>query len=134
MKKNIKLNTKKFGIFIGIIVLVILILLFLLIPSFQSKKSHSPQEIVEEYLKQYQKVEKSVTSKISYPFTDTLTDSEKEKFQYIMEKQYQNLSYSINEVSENEYEAVVSVTIQVIDFASAYEQAEAYIGSHQNQF
>ncbi len=94
----------------------------------------SPVDMTLEYMKKYTKLDSSVVNNIKYEFSDVLTESQKKKYEDIMKRQYENMSFEITEKVINETDAIITVEVIVYDFASAMSKANSYVEVYNNKF
>lgn len=81
---------------------------------------NTPTSKVKNFLSKYQNLDKNVLIDLdNYLNKDkTLTTKEKSKYKELLKKQYQNLSYKIeNEETENNV-SIVDVEIEVLDYSN----------------
>ena len=72
--------------------------------------SNTPTAQVEDLLSKYQMLDKDIKSGINNVVSEeTLTDSQKERYRKIIEKQYKNLAYEIKEEEIDGNEAEITV-------------------------
>ncbi len=134
MKKiNLKFN-KKTMILIGIII-VILLIIGLIIGVMRKKiSSSSPVGLTEAYLEKYNKVDKSLTSKITYPFSDKLNSYQEQRYKEVIKNQYRKMKYNILDEYVGELDANMNVQVTVIDLKEAYDKANSYVIAHKDKF
>ena len=98
------------------IILILIPVLFLV----GCEMGNSPTAKIENLMMKYQKLDGDITSGISNILNEqTMTESQKERYRSIIEKQYQNLNYKIkNELIDGD-NATVTVEIEVIDYKRA---------------
>lgn len=130
--KKIKLKVSK-KLLIPLIIVAV-ILLFIIIFGIIHTGNNSPKQVVKDYLNQYKKGKKSVTSAVEYNFADKLDTEQEQRYQSIIKKQYRNLKYTINEEYVTDTEATLKVTFSVKDLKSSYDQASSYIAAHEDEF
>lgn len=122
-------------ILVPIVLLVAIISIFLLTRGNSGNKK--PKELVKEYMEKYKKLDESIVKEINYPFSDKLSNIQKERYEGIIKFKYEQIDYSIiddEETSINENDAVISVMINSIDINAAYEKASTYIENHKDEF
>lgn len=91
-----------------------------------STTMNTPTAKVEEFFGKYQKMDDDVSIQLDQVLSndDTMSDKQKEKYRTILEKQYQNLSYKIENEDINGNEATVDVEIKVLDYATTIRDAK----------
>lgn len=79
--------------------------------------SNSPTSKVEELLSKYQMLDSDIKSGINDILKEeNLTDTQKDRYQKIIEKQYKNLSYQVKDERVDGDTAVITTEIEVLDF------------------
>lgn len=95
----------------------------------------SPQRAVADFFSKYQNLEEEVSDQLNVIVADqNLTKSQKDKYKKVMERQYQDLTYTVKDEVINGDNAIVTVEIQVYDYAHAQVEANDYIATNQEQF
>ena len=119
----------KFG---KVIVCIGFLLIFL---AGYSTSMNTPTSKVEEFLGKYQKMDDDVSVQLDEVLSkdDTMTAEQKDKYRSILEKQYQNLSYKIENEEINGEEATVDVEIEVLDYATTIRDAKKYYEEHKEE-
>ena len=100
-------------------IIVSVLALFLLVGC--GNMMNTPTKKVEEFLSKYQTMDEKVLSQL-YEVIDsagTMSKDQKEKYRELMKKQYKNLSYKIDDETEDGDHATVEVEIEVYDYATA---------------
>ena len=99
----------------------IIILLFVLLLCACSSSYNTPTSLVQDYLSRYQNLDDKVLSDLKSVIErdKSMNSSEKEDYRILMEKQYQNLSYKINNEDIDNDKAYVDVEVEVLDYHSA---------------
>ncbi len=97
---------------------------------------NTPTKKVEEFLSKYQTMDDKVLSQLDEVIdtAGTMTKDQKEKYRELMKKQYKNLSYKIDDETEDGNHATVKVEIEVYDYATAITEAETYMKTNQDEF
>ena len=100
-------------------------LMFLVIPVFfliGCSLSNTPTAKAEELFNKYQKLDSEITSEISLVLDgQNLTESQKERYRKILEKQYTNLTYQIKDEQIDGDTALVTAEIEVLDLKRAID-------------
>ena len=96
---------------------------------------NTPTSKVEEFLGKYQSMDSDVATQLDQVISDddTMNDDQKEKYRALMEKQYQNLSYKINNEEIDGDNATVDVEIEVLDYATTINKAKEYYDEHKDE-
>ena len=99
------------------------------------KTMNTPTSKVEEFFSKYQNMDDDVATQLDQVLKDdtTMSDEQKEKYRALMEKQYQNLSYKIEDETINGYNATVDVEIKVLDYATTINNAKKYYEEHKDE-
>lgn len=100
-----------------------------------STSMNTPTSKVEEFLGKYQKMDDDVSVQLDEVLSkdDTMTAEQKDKYRSILEKQYQNLSYKIENEEINGEEATVDVEIEVLDYVTTIRDAKKYYEEHKEE-
>lgn len=97
---------------------------------------NSPTKRVEEFLNDYQTMDREVLAQLDEVINneESLNDEQKKAYRDLMEKQYQNLVYTIKDETVDGNNATVEVEIEVYDYTSAMNKADDYLISNQSEF
>ena len=89
--------------------------------------SNSPTSKVEEFLNKYQTLDSDIKSGIDDILKEeNLTDSQKERYRKVIEKQYRNLSYEIKNERIDGDTATITVEIEVMDYKKEVNDTNNY--------
>lgn len=89
--------------------------------------SNSPTSKVEEFLNKYQTLDSDINSGIDDILKEeNLSDTQKERYRKIIEKQYRNLSYEIRNERIDGDTATITVEIEVIDYKKQINATNSY--------
>ena len=115
-------------------IIVSVLALFLLVGC--GNMMNTPTKKVEEFLSKYQTMDEKVLSQLDEVIDSagTMSKDQKEKYRELMKKQYKNLSYKIDDETEDGDHATVKVEIEVYDYATAITEAETYLRTHPDEF
>ena len=118
---------------IGKIVVSAFILLLVIVGC--SNNMSTPTNKVEEFLGKYQSMDEDVLKQLDQVIKDddTMNDDQKDKYKALMEKQYQNLSYKIENEDIEGNSATVDVEIEVLDYATTSSKAQEYYNEHKEE-
>lgn len=98
-------------------IFILLITTFLLVAC---SMSNTPTSRVEELFNKYQKIDSDIDNAITRVLDEqNLTDTHKERYRKLLEKQYTNLSYEIKDEIIDGNNAKVIVSVEVIDYKAA---------------
>lgn len=94
--------------------------------------SNSPTSKVEELLGKYQMLDNDIKSGISDILKEeNLNDTQKDRYQKIIEKQYKNLTYQVKDERVDGNTAIITTEIEVTDFKKIVNEVNAqYQGSN----
>jgi len=82
--------------------------------------ANTPTSKVEELFTKYQKLDDDIDSGISSILEEqNMSDSQKERYRKVLEKQYKNLTYQIKQEEIDGNNAIVTVEVEVLDFRKA---------------
>ena len=100
-----------------------------------SNNMSTPTNKVEEFLGKYQSMDEDVLKQLDQVIKDddTMNDDQKDKYKALMEKQYQNLSYKIENEDIQGDSATVDVEIEVLDYATTASKAQEYYNEHKEE-
>lgn len=86
--------------------------------------SNSPTSKVEDLLTKYQMLDKDIKDGIEEVVNEeTLTSNQKERYRKIIEKQYKNLTYQVEEEKIDGDTSTITTEIEVIDYKKAINEA-----------
>lgn len=96
----------------------------------------TPTAKVEEFLGKYQKMDSEVLTQLDSVIStdEKMSDSQKDEYRGLMEKQYQNLSYKIKNEEIDGDKATVDVEIEVYDYATSITKSKKYYSDHRDEF
>jgi len=97
---------------------------------------NTPTKKVEALLNNFQTLDSSVLSDLDkvVELETSFTDEQKEKYKEIIKSNYQKLTYSIKEATEDGDEAVVTAEIEVIDYTKVLNETNVYLDEHPTEF
>ena len=88
--------------------------------------NNSPTSKVEELLNKYQMLDEDIKSEINTIIDkENLTDTQKERYKKIIEKQYKNLSYEIKNEEIDGDNATITVQIKVTDYKKVIKELDS---------
>ena len=117
------------------IVKIIFVGMLLLLVAGCGHNMSTPTNKVEEFLGKYQSMDEDVLVQLDQVIAkdDTMNDDQKDKYKALMEKQYQNLSYKIENEDLEGDSATVDVEIEVLDYATTVSKAQEYYNDHKDE-
>ena len=93
--------------------------------------SNTPKSKVEIYMNQFNSITENVKKDLETTVaSENLSESNKEIYKKVLERQYKNLKYSIKDEQINGDNATVTVNITVYDFYKSNANAEKYYNEH----
>ena len=97
---------------------------------------NTPTKKVELLLSKYQKKDEEVLTQLGDTLLlDTILDvKQKDNYKKLLERQYENLMYTIKNEAIDGKTAVVEVEIEVYDYNKAISESEDYLINHQDEF
>lgn len=89
--------------------------------------ANSPTSQVEDLLSKYQRLDSDIKDGIENVInSENLTDSQKDRYRKLLEKQYKNLSYEIKNEKEDGNTATITTEIEVMDYKKAINETNNY--------
>ena len=97
---------------------------------------NTPTSKVEEFLGKYQRMDQDVIKELKDVIKEdtSMMKEEKEIYQSLLEKQYQNLSYKIKNEEVVKNHATVDVEIEVLDYKTSIDKSKKYYENHIDEF
>lgn len=133
--KKFKLKWNKKRILLVSIIFLSLLIIGIIIGFIKSRvTATSPIGMTESYFEKIQKEDKSITSKITYPFSDNLNAYQEQRYKEMVKKQYRNIHYTILEEYVGDVDSNITIQVTVIDLKDAYEKANSYVFAHKDKF
>ena len=97
--------------------------------------SNTPKSKVEIYLNQFNSLSENVKKDLETSVaSENLSDSNKDIYRKVLERQYENIKYTIKDEQINGDNATVTVQITVYDFYKSNKNAETYYDEHTDEF
>lgn len=116
-------------------ILIVVSLLVILAGCTLTSPTTSPKRAVENLFGDYQSLDEKVVEQLDEVIAgENLTDTQKTDYENLLRKQYQNLTYTIKDEVIDGDTAVVTVEIEVYDFAKANAETEVYVSEHDEEF
>ncbi len=98
-------------------ILTIFLFMFLLVGC---SLSNSPTSKVEDLLSKYQRLDSDIKDGINDVIeTESLNNTQKERYRKLIEKQYKNLTYQIKDEKVDGNTAIITAEIEVMDYKKA---------------
>lgn len=97
--------------------------------------ANTPTQKVEEFLGKYQTMDEDVITQLKQVLSGdkTMNDEQKDKYRALMEKQYQNLSYKIENEDIDGDKATVDVEVEVLDYVTTINKSKKYYEEHKDE-
>lgn len=97
---------------------------------------NTPTKQVEEYLNNYQTLDKEVLVNLDTIVNSKLefNDEQRSTYRDILKKHFQDLVYKIKEETVNGDKATIEVEIEVNDYTKVLKQAESYRNTNESKF
>ena len=113
-----------------------LLLIFILILTGCKNVSNTPTAKVENFMEKYQNIDSSVLNQLDSILENRLdlTEEQKNKYKTLMEKQYQNLSYTIKDENIEDNNANVVVEVETYDYINALNKSEEFYHNNRKDF
>lgn len=116
-------------------ILVVFCAILLLTGCSCSINDNKPEEAVETFFEKYRAKDDDIITQLKETIeNEDLTDDAKEKYQALMEKQYDQFAYVIKDVKENDNTATVTTEITVLNYRSAILEAEEELKNNPEKF
>ena len=116
-------------------ILVVLLAVFLFAGCSCSLNDNKPKEAIETFFEKYRAKDDDIITQLKDTIdNEDLTDDAKEKYQKLMEKQYDQFAYVIKDVNEENDSATATVELTVLNYRSAVLKAEEELKNNQEKF
>lgn len=100
-----------------------------------SLNDNSPEEAVNTFFEKYRsKDDNIITQLLDTIKNEELTDDDKDRYQKLMEKQYDSFSYVIKDIEEKKDSATATVELTVLNYRSAVLKAEEELNKTPEKF
>ena len=115
--------------------MITLLGILLLVVGCKISMEKTPSDKVSEWLERYQITDNSIMGELEeWLQSKGMEDDNQKKYQELMEKQHQNMSYEIISEKIDGNTATVEVEIEVLDYGSSIAQSKEYFMSNQEEF
>ncbi len=116
-------------------VLVVLCAILLFTGCSCSLNDTKPEEAVETFFEKYRAKDDNIITQLKDTIeNEDLNDGAKEKYQDLMEKQYDSFAYAIKDIKEEKDEAVATVELTVLNYRSAILKTEEELKNNPEKF
>ena len=113
---------------------IVILFISLIIITGCSKNINTPTSKVEEFLSRYQNLDPTIIENLkSSVDKEKMSKKQKKNYESIMEHQYQNLSYKINDEDIVDQTATVKVEIEVLNYSYSIMNSKKYYESHKDE-
>lgn len=100
-----------------------------------SLNDNSPEEAVNTFFEKYRsKDDNIITQLLDTIKNEELNDDDKDRYQKLMEKQYDSFSYVIKDIEEKKDSATATVELTVLNYRSAVLKAEEELNKTPEKF
>lgn len=116
-------------------IIIVLMSFLFLVGCTVATSTTTPTRMVEKLIGKYNSLDKDVIEQLDRVIDkENLTQNQKKEYKELMKKQYQSLTYKIKKESVDDNTAVVSIEIEVFNYAKAKNQTDMYVSGHENDF
>ena len=116
-------------------ILVVICALLLFTGCSCALNDNKPEEAVETFFEKYRAKDDNIMTQLKETIeNEELTDNSKEKYQELMEKQYDQFAYVIKDTKEEDNSAIVTVELTVLNYRSAILEAEEELKNNPDKF
>lgn len=116
-------------------ILIVLMSFLFLVGCTIATSTSSPTRVVEKLISKYKTLDKDVISQLDKVVeNEQITKKQKQEYKELIKKQYQNLTYKIKDETYDDNTAVVSIEIEVFNYAKAKDQTDMYVSGHESDF
>lgn len=116
-------------------ILVVICALLLFTGCSCALNDNKPEEAVETFFEKYRAKDDNIMTQLKETIeNEELTDNSKEKYQELMEKQYDQFAYVIKDTKEEDNSAIVTIELTVLNYRSAILEAEEELKNNPDKF
>ena len=116
-------------------ILILISLIIFIAGCTLTSSTTSPKRAVEDLFGKYQSLDKKVVEQLDDVIAgETLSAVQQSDYKELMRKQFQYLTFTLKDEIIDGDTAVVTVEIEVFDFAKANKETETYLSSHEKEF
>lgn len=116
-------------------ILVVICALLLFTGCSCALNDNKPEEAVETFFEKYRAKDDNIMTQLKETIeNEDLTDNSKEKYQELMEKQYDQFAYVIKDTKEEDNSAIVTIELTVLNYRSAILEAEEELKNNPDKF
>lgn len=108
------------------------IIFIILLTLFGCTLSNTPTSKVEQLMTKYQLVDNDIKKDIENILSDdSLTFEQKNRYKKLLENQYKNLQYEIKDEEIDGNKAIVTISIEVLDYKKTIDKLEENIQNYE---
>ncbi len=108
------------------------IIFIILLTLFGCTLSNTPTSKVEQLMTKYQLVDDDIKKDIENILSDdSLTFEQKNRYKKLLENQYKNLQYEIKDEEIDGNKAIVTISIEVLDYKKTIDKLEENIQNYE---
>ncbi len=116
-------------------ILVVLCAILLFTGCSCAMNDNKPEEAVDTFFEKYRAKDDDIITQLKETIeNENLTDDSKEKYQELMEKQYDQFAYVIKDTKQEDNKATVTVELTVLNYRSAILEAEEELKNDPDKF
>lgn len=114
---------------------IIIMLSILIISAGCNMGGNTPEDKVKAYLERYIKNDAQIMTQLDeFVEEQEYTLENKELYKDVLEKQYKDLKYEIDDVEKEDSSALVTVKITVYDLFKIQKEADSYLRTNEEEF
>lgn len=116
-------------------ILIVVMSFLFLVGCTTATNASTPSKVVENLMSKYKTLDKDVINQLDKVVeNEQITKKQKQEYKELIKKQYQNLTYKIKDETYDDNTAVVSIEIEVFNYAKAKDQTDMYVSGHESDF
>ena len=116
-------------------ILIVLFVIFFFAGCSLLEDNSKPEEAVDMFFEKYRTLDDDIISQLKDVIDgEDLEDSSKEKYQELMEKQYDQFAYVIKDIKQDDTSAVATIELTVLNYRSAVLEAEQELKNNPENF
>ena len=116
-------------------ILIVLFVVFFFTGCSLLEDNSKPEEAVDMFFEKYRTLDDDIISQLKDVIDgEDLEDSSKEKYQELMEKQYDQFAYVIKDIKQDDTSAVATIELTVLNYRSAVLEAEQELKNNPENF
>lgn len=116
-------------------ILIVLFVVFFFTGCSLLEDNSKPEEAVDMFFEKYRTLDDDIITQLKDVIDgEDLEDSSKEKYQELMEKQYDQFAYVIKDIKQDDTSAVATIELTVLNYRSAVLEAEQELKNNPENF